>query len=127
MIGIEIDRHFNDDILYPMMIYDVYLLPLHRQPIKSKTMEKQVIYDAVKRLFTLDEDKIELQDGWTINLVYDEEQPDATFFYGALLEKGDNAIVSTVEMVTHGLSDMMEKNVIELITEDLLNELKEYE
>lgn len=39
MIGIEIDRHFNDDILYPSMVYEVYLVPLHSQPIKSKTME----------------------------------------------------------------------------------------
>lgn len=39
MIGIEIDRHFNDDIMYPSMVYEVYLVPLHRQQIKSKTME----------------------------------------------------------------------------------------
>lgn len=39
MIGIEIDRHFNDDILFPAMVYDVYLVPLHRQQNKSKTME----------------------------------------------------------------------------------------
>lgn len=39
MIGIEIDRHFNDDILYPSMIYEVYLVPLRPEQIKSKTME----------------------------------------------------------------------------------------
>ena len=39
MIGIEIDRHFNGDILYPMMVYEVYLVPLRTEPIKSKNME----------------------------------------------------------------------------------------
>ena len=38
MIGIEIERHFNDDIFFPSMVYDIYLVPLHSQPIKSKTM-----------------------------------------------------------------------------------------
>lgn len=39
MIGIEIDRHFNDNILFPAMVYDVYLVPLRPEQIKSKTME----------------------------------------------------------------------------------------
>lgn len=39
MIGIEIERHFNNDVLFPAMVYDVYLVPLRPEPIKSNTME----------------------------------------------------------------------------------------
>lgn len=39
MLEFEITSHYNDDIMFPAMVYEVYLVHLHRQPIKSKTME----------------------------------------------------------------------------------------